>query len=166
MPANPYQYASTIVAWQDEPESSGRGWLVVAHVQNTGNRPVRDVSARWYADGEPIRDRERLTGFLLLGGQKNFDCRVDGASVMAGVKAIVQFRTVGNDWWSAGTDRRRTARWHGDFRCAVAAFRERVTVGRPAKLVYLAFREAGRHAAAYVVHPERGGALFTEEVSV
>ncbi len=99
-----YQYASTIVAWQDEPESSGMGWLVVAHVQNTGSRPVRDVSARWYADGAPVRDREQLTVFLPPGGQKNFDCRVDGATVMAGVKAIVQFRTVGEGWWSAGTD--------------------------------------------------------------
>jgi hypothetical protein len=98
------EFASTVVAWQDEPQAASAGWLVVAHVLNTGQRPVRDVSVRWYAGGEPIRAREEITACFLPGHQKNFDCRVDGASILAGLKAIVQFRTVGNDWWSAGTD--------------------------------------------------------------
>jgi len=99
------QYASTVVAWQDDPERAGAAsWLVVAHVLNTGGRPVRDVSARWYADGKPIRAREQLTACLMPDDRKNFDCRVDGATIRAGLKAIVQFRTVGEDWWSAGTD--------------------------------------------------------------
>jgi hypothetical protein len=29
---------------------------------------------------------------------------VDGATIQADLKAIVQFRTVDDDWWSAGTD--------------------------------------------------------------
>lgn len=98
------QYASTIVAWQDEPQSYGPSWLVAAHVLNTGERPVRDVSVRWYADGKPIQSREDLTACLMPKDRKNFDCRVGGATLRAGLKAIVQFRTVGEDWWSAGTD--------------------------------------------------------------
>jgi hypothetical protein len=97
-------YALTVVAWQDEPQSSGHGWLVVAHVLNTGERPVRDMSAPWYVDGSPLRDRAELTACLMPRDRKNFDCRVDGAAIRAGLKAIVQFRTVGEDWWSAGTD--------------------------------------------------------------
>jgi hypothetical protein len=80
-------------------------WLVVAHVLNTGEPPVRDMSARWYVDGSPLRDRAELTACLMPREQKNFDCRVDGAAIRAGLKTIVQFRTVGEDWWSAGADR-------------------------------------------------------------
>ena len=98
------QYASTVVAWLDEPQRSGMGWLVVAHVINTGERPVREVSARWYAGGKAIRSREELTACLMPHDRKNFDCRVDGATIRADLEAIVQFRTVGDDWWSAGTD--------------------------------------------------------------
>jgi hypothetical protein len=99
------QYASTVVAWQDEPQRTSSGsWLVVAHVVNTGERPVRDVSARWYSGGEPIRDSEQLTACLMPDDRKNFDCHVGDPSIHAGVTAIIQFRTVGDDWWSAGTD--------------------------------------------------------------
>lgn len=101
-----WEYASTIVAWLDEPESSGAGWLVVGHVQNTGERPIRDVSVWWCAAGSPIRDREELTACFLPHAQKDFDCRVEGAAISSGLEAIVQFRTVGDDWWSAGTDGR------------------------------------------------------------
>jgi len=38
------------------------------------------------------------------GETKHFNVRVGGATSMGGVMAIVQFRTVGEDWWSAGTD--------------------------------------------------------------
>jgi hypothetical protein len=101
-----YQYASTVAAWQDEPYRSGMGWTVVAHVLNTGDRPVRDLSARWYADNEQIRpEAQTLTVCLLPGKQHDFDSdRVDGASITKGLSAIVDFRTVGDDWWCTGTD--------------------------------------------------------------
>jgi hypothetical protein len=107
------QYASTIVAWQDPPRDSvvaawqgaAASWLVVAYVRNTGQRPVRDVSVRWYSDGKPISDREELTACLMPDDQpRNFNCRAGGTTIVAGIKAIVQFRTVGDDWWCAGTD--------------------------------------------------------------
>jgi len=99
-----WEYASAIVAWQEEPESAGAGWLVVAHLQNTGERPVRDLSVRWYVAGSPIRDRQQLVACFMPHSQEHFDCHVDGAAIHSGLKAIVRFRTVGDDWWSAGTD--------------------------------------------------------------
>jgi hypothetical protein len=99
-----HQFASTVVAWQDEPRRSGTGWVVDAHVLNTGERPVRDVSARWYSDGARIREPEGLTACLMPQDSKSFECRVDGASIRSGLNAIVEFRTVGDDWWEAGTD--------------------------------------------------------------
>lgn len=99
-----YQYASTVVPWQEEPRQSGLGFLVVAHVKNTGERPVRDMSARWHVADTPIQDREQLAACFLPGAEDSFECRVEGAAIQAGLKAIVQFRTVGDDWWSAGTD--------------------------------------------------------------
>jgi type II secretory pathway pseudopilin PulG len=99
-----WEYASTVVAWKDEPESSGAGWLVVAHFQNTGERPVRDLSVRWYVAGRPIREREPLTTCFMPHSQKDFECHVDGAAIRSGLEAIIQFRTVGDDWWNAGTD--------------------------------------------------------------
>ena len=98
-----YQYASTISRVAARAQSSGMGWLVVAHVQNTGSRPVRDVSARWYATARRYGPRT-APRVPASGRPGKLDCRVDGATVIAGVKAIVQFRTVGDDWWSAGTD--------------------------------------------------------------
>jgi hypothetical protein len=98
------QYASTVVAWQDEPRRSGTGWVVDAHVLNTGERPVRDVSARWYSGGARIREPEGLTACLMPHDRKSFECRADDASIRAGLNAIVEFRTVGDDWWEAGTD--------------------------------------------------------------
>jgi hypothetical protein len=70
-----YQYASTVVAWQDEPQQSGPAFCVVAHVKNTGERPVRDMSARWHAAGAAIQDREQLTPCFLPGEAKTFECR-------------------------------------------------------------------------------------------
>lgn len=95
-----YQYASTVVAWQDEPEIFGEERLVAAYVLNTGKRPVRDVTAQWYVDGEEAGDPEQLAAILLPGVQKDFVCRLGGADCTA----IVEFRTVGEDWWRTGTD--------------------------------------------------------------
>lgn len=50
-----YQYAATVVAWQEEPRHFGLGFQVVGHVKNTGERPVRDMSVRWHAANSPYR---------------------------------------------------------------------------------------------------------------
>lgn len=99
------EHASMVAAWLEEPRAAELGWLVVGHVQNTGERPVRDVSACWYVNGSPILERVQLAACLLARAQKDFDCRVNREAISGGkLKAVVRFRTVGDDWWSAGTD--------------------------------------------------------------
>ena len=95
-----YQYASTIAVWQEDSRRTSAGWIVEGHVRNTGNRPVRDVSVHWYKNNKLVGDRKQLAALLLPDEQKEFQFNGGGA----GHTAIVQFRTVGDDWWSAGTD--------------------------------------------------------------
>jgi hypothetical protein len=99
------EHASTIAAWLDEPQTAKVGWLVVGHVHNSGERPIRDVSAHWYANGSPILERAQLAACLLAHDRRDFECRVDTDTIRTGtLKAVVRFRTLGDDWWSVGTD--------------------------------------------------------------
>lgn len=99
------EHASRVAAWLEEPVAADLGWLVVGHVQNTGERLVRDVSASWYVNDSPILERVHLAACLLAHAQQVFDCRVDRDTISKGkLKAVVRFRTAGDDWWSAGTD--------------------------------------------------------------
>jgi hypothetical protein len=103
------EHASMVAAWLEEPVTAHPGWRVVGHVQNTGERPVRDVSVCWYANGSAILKRIELGACLLAHVQEDFDCRVDSEAIRNGnLKAVVRFRTIGDDWWDAGTDGRLT----------------------------------------------------------
>jgi hypothetical protein len=79
-------------------------WKVVAHVQNTGERPVRDVSAVWRSGGSGIRKQEKLADCLMPHDDRIFECRLDGDDIRRGLEGIVEFRTFGDDRWEAGTN--------------------------------------------------------------
>jgi hypothetical protein len=99
------EHASAIAAWLDEPQAAGLGWHVTGHILNTGERPVREVSACWYVSNSPILEPVQLASCLLGHAQENFDCRVGEDEIRGGnLRAIIQFRTIADDWWSVGTD--------------------------------------------------------------
>jgi hypothetical protein len=103
-----WEYGSTIVAWTDHPGTPNDGQVHASGtVANTGVRPVRDVSVRWYLDSFPISEAKFLASCFLPGTQLTFSdtVRVPEATTATGqLNAVVQFRTLGNDWWRAGTD--------------------------------------------------------------
>jgi hypothetical protein len=98
------QWASTVVVWPELRQDTARDWLVRAHVLNTGNRPVRDVTAQWYAGGKAITEPENLKACLLPKELAHFGTRVSSGDLAENALGIVQFRTVGDDWWRAETD--------------------------------------------------------------
>jgi hypothetical protein len=99
------EHASMVVAWLGEPQATQLGWLVNGHVLNTGERPVRDISAQWYANGAPIRSRINLSNCLLSHEGAAFDCEVArDVARDEGLKVVILFRTMADVWWTVGTD--------------------------------------------------------------
>ena len=108
-----YDWAATIIAWLGEPDwnEDDRVWRLKANVEDTGDRPVRDVSARWYIDGQPWQDDapdDRVITILKPGQCEAFTLTLlpDRAADLKRERfsAIIQFRTVGDNWFRAGTD--------------------------------------------------------------
>ena len=119
-----WEYASTIVAWLGERMTTGDGRiLMIGNVKNTGSRPVRDLSVQWYQDGKAISEPEPLSACFMPDASMRFEQNVAGElgpAFKAGrLKAIVEFRTVGDDRWRAGTDGGLASRLYKDAEWAV-----------------------------------------------
>lgn len=104
-----WEYASTIVAWAEDPAAPHDGQVQLSGwVENTGMRPVRDLSVRWYLAGSAITEEEKLFACFMPGAKKDFSSYVAAEHLAAfhdrRLDAVVQFRTVGDDWWRTGTD--------------------------------------------------------------
>lgn len=103
-----WEYGSTIVAWTDKPATPDDGQVLASGVvANTGVRPVREVTVRWYLGSSPVSETKSVISCFMPGTELTFSETIPapGAQAAAGqLTAVVQFRTLGNDWWRTGTD--------------------------------------------------------------
>ena len=104
-----WEYASTIIAWLQEPGLPHDGQVLIPGcVKNTGERPVRDLSVRWYLGRSPITEVRKLDPCFMPGAKAEFSSSIAAEHLAAlhkrRLNAVVQFRTVGDDWWRTGTD--------------------------------------------------------------
>ncbi len=103
-----WEYGSTIIAWTDKPGTPDDGQVLASGVvANTGVRPARDVSVRWYLGSSPVSEAKNLTSCFMPGTELTFSDTLpapEAEAALGQLTAVVQFRTLGNDWWRTGTD--------------------------------------------------------------